>query len=84
MDDRRSVEHYRDHELVYEAHPATHGWYYTLSVVSHHGDSSEARTERSPPRYASDLDALRAAHARGRAIVDEQLAGGAAPGGAQG
>jgi hypothetical protein len=76
MDDRRSVEHYRDHELVYQAHAATHGWYYTLSVVSHDGDTSEARTERSPPRYASDLDALQAAHARGRAIVDA-LAGGA-------
>jgi hypothetical protein len=46
MNDKRAIEHYREHELVCEASPATHGWYYTISVVSHYGDRSEAQTER--------------------------------------
>jgi hypothetical protein len=76
MHDKRSIEHYREHELVCEAAPDTHGWYYTIAIVSHHGDASEARSERSPPRYASDLEALHAARERGRALIDELVAAG--------
>jgi hypothetical protein len=73
MLDKRSIEHYHEHELVCEAAPDTHGWYYTIAVVTQHGDASEARTERSPPRYASDLEALYAARERGRALIDELI-----------
>ena len=76
MHDKRSIEHYHEHELVCEAAPDTHGWYYTIAIVSHHGDASEARSERSPPRYASDLEALHAARDRGRALIDELVAAG--------
>ena len=70
---KRSVEHYREHELVSEAAPATHGWYYTIAIVSHHGDGSDARSEHSLPRYASDLEALHAARERGHALIDELI-----------
>jgi hypothetical protein len=73
---QRSVEHYREHELVYEVAPETHGWYYTIAIVSHRGDNSWTRSERSTPRYASDLEALDAARQHGRAIIDE-IAGAA-------
>jgi len=76
MNDKRAVEHYHEHELVCEASPATpHGWYYTISVVSHYGDRSTAQTERSPSSYSSDLEALHAARQRGRALIDELIAG---------
>ena len=76
MNTKRSVEHYREHELVSEAAPTTQGWCYTISIVSHHGDNSESRRERSPPRYASDLEALRAARERGHALIDELILSG--------
>jgi hypothetical protein len=68
---QRSVEHYRDHELVCEVAPEPHGWSYTISIVSHRGDNSWTRSERSTPRYASDLEALSAAREHGRALIDE-------------
>lgn len=74
MNDKRAIEHYHEHELVCEASPATHGWYYTISVVSHYGDRSEAQTERSASRYSSDLEALHAARQRGRSLIDELIA----------
>lgn len=77
MNTKRSVEHYREHELVSEAAPATHGWYYTICIVSHLGDDSDSRSERSPPQYASDLEALRAARERGHALIDELILSGA-------
>jgi hypothetical protein len=73
VNDKRSVEHYRDHELVCQAAPAPRGWYYTLSIVSHDGDRSDTVSECSLPCYASDLDALHAARERGRALIDERV-----------
>jgi hypothetical protein len=70
---KRSVEHYREHELVSEAAPAAHGWYFTICIVTHHGDDSDSRSERSPPQYASDLEALRAARERGHSLIDELI-----------
>jgi hypothetical protein len=75
MNNKRAIEHYHEHELVCEASPAPHGWYYTISVVSHNGDRSEAQTERSASSYSSDLEALHAARQRGHALIDELIAG---------
>jgi hypothetical protein len=78
MLDKRSIEHYREHELVCEVAAESHGWSYTIAIVSHQGDASRTRSERSPPRYASDLEALQAARERGRALIDEMVGAGGA------
>ena len=69
---KRSVEHYKDHELVCEVQATESGWKYTISVVSHHGDSSEVKREESTTTYSSDLEALHQAELRGRRIIDER------------
>lgn len=70
---KRSVGHYRDHELVCEVRATQTGWQYTISVVSHHGDTSEVKREESAATYASDLEALHEAELRGRQIIDDGL-----------
>ncbi|MEE8529132.1 MAG: hypothetical protein V3S70_11265 [Gammaproteobacteria bacterium] len=67
---KRSVEHYKDHELVCEVRATESGWQYTISVVSHHGNTSEVKREESTVTYASDLEALHEAEHRGRQIID--------------
>ena len=72
---KRSVEHYRDHELVCEvASGATGGWGYTVSVITHRGDDSKLSKDESDFSFASDLDALQAGAARGRQLIDELVA----------
>ncbi len=74
MDHKRSVEHYRDHELVCEILPDGEGWAYTIHVLGHDGDTDRLRREEcSAVRFATDLEALHEAHARSRALVDTLL-----------
>ena len=74
MHDRRSVEHYRDHELICEAAPAAGGWYFELSVVTHRlQGQSEACTERSEAIYRTDLEALHSARERGHELIDSLI-----------
>lgn len=77
MDNKRSVEHYRDHELVCEVKPSGSGWTYTIHVLGHKGDRDVLRREEcSATRFSTDLDALAAARARSRELVDALLAPG--------
>ena len=74
MDSKRSVEHYRKHELVCEVHPGSDGWSYTIYVLGHDGDTDRLRREEcSAGRYATELEALREALARSRLLVDTLL-----------
>lgn len=79
---KRSVEHYRDHELVCEVMLAgSTGWRYTIHVLGHEGDTDVLRREESSTEhFATDIDALHAAHVRARALVDAIAGGGAVPG----
>ncbi len=72
-DSKRSVKHYRGHELVCEVHATEAGWHYTISIVSHHGDTSEVKRVESTATYSSDLEALHQAEVRGRQIIDERM-----------
>ncbi len=74
MDHKRSVEHYRDHELVCDVYPYSDGWSYTIHVLGHEGDNDRIRGEESSVvRFATDLEALHEAHVRSRALVDALL-----------
>lgn len=71
MDQKRSVEHYRDHELICEVKPDGTGWTYTIHVLGHKGDNDVLRREEcSATHYATDLEALAAAKARSHKLVD--------------
>lgn len=75
MEKKRSVEHYRDHELICEVQPASGGWTYTVHVLGHQGDRDVLRGEEcSATSYKTDLDALSQARKRSRELVDELLA----------
>ena len=71
MEEKRSVEHYKDHEIVSTAVPEAEGWHYTISIVSHKGDDSAVHTEKSAELYASDTAALQAAFSHARRLVDD-------------
>lgn len=73
MDQKRSVEHYKDHEIVCTATPDTPGWHYKISIVSHDGDDSAVQTESSKDFFPSDTAALQAASTRARKLVDDSL-----------
>lgn len=73
MEEKRSVEHYRDHEIVCVVKPGEEGWVYVVSVVFHRGDDSEVEREISDRHYRSEVDALVAAKGRGRQLIDEKL-----------
>lgn len=76
---KRSVKHYRDHELVCEVECVDARWRYTVHVLGHDGDTDVLRHEESSTeRFNSDIDALHAADVRARQLVDA-LAGEAAP-----
>lgn len=68
---KRTVEHYKDHELVCITDPGPSGWTYEISIVSHSGDDSYTRMEKSEHSYSSEIDALQAGMAKARALVDE-------------
>ena len=74
MHETKSVEHYNKHELVTEVRPGSDGWGYRISVVLHKGDESEVRNEDSVVAYETELDAMQAARARGRELIDEFVA----------
>lgn len=68
---KRSVKHYRDHEIVLEVDCVDAGWRYTIHVLGHDGDTDVLRREEcSAERFASDIDALHAADVRARQLVD--------------
>ncbi len=71
MDQKRAVEHYKDHEIVCLAIPEAGGWHYTISIVTHKGDNSAVHSEKSEENYPSDMAALQAAATHARSIVDE-------------
>ncbi len=71
MEQKRAVEHYKDHEIVCQALPETGGWHYTISIVTHKGDNSAVHSERSEEHFPSDTLALQAAARRARYVVDE-------------
>lgn len=71
MEQKRAVEHYRDHELVCLAVPGSGGWHYTISIVTHKGDNSAVHSEQSTKTYPSDTLALQAAASHARQLVDE-------------
>jgi len=71
MNQKRAVEHYRDHELICVAMPGTDGWGYTISIVTHKGDNSAVHSEQSEEAFQSDTLALQAAASRARQLVDE-------------
>ncbi|MDH3646457.1 MAG: hypothetical protein OER80_06770 [Gammaproteobacteria bacterium] len=74
MEQKRSVEHYRDHELVCDIRPDGNGWSYTIHVLGHDGDTDRLRCEEcSAERYATDLEALHAGQLRSRMLVDRLL-----------
>ncbi len=73
MDQKRSVGHYREHELVCEATLTEGGWRYRLSIVRHHGDTSEVKRVESQESYGSDVEALRAGEVEGHRIIDQRL-----------
>ncbi|MEE8157372.1 MAG: hypothetical protein V3T51_04390 [Gammaproteobacteria bacterium] len=73
MAGKRSVEHYREHELVCEVSASRDGWRYRVSIVGHHGDTSEVKCVASENAYNSDVEALRAAKIEGRRIIDQRL-----------
>ncbi|MDH3588727.1 MAG: hypothetical protein OEQ74_04920 [Gammaproteobacteria bacterium] len=67
----RSVEHYRDYELVSEIESGAEGWRYAVHVLEHEGDNDHLRCkERSAKYFATDIEALRAAQIRGYELVD--------------
>ena len=71
MHDKRTVEHYRDHELVYVVSYESKGWTFTMHVVGHEGDFDKVRREECSPRfYSTDIDAIAAARQRGHAVID--------------
>lgn len=71
MSERRSVEHYKGHELIAEASTIGAQWKYVVSIISHDGDDSAVSAEESEATFHSDLEALAAGTHRGRAIIDE-------------
>ncbi len=74
MDHKRSLEHYRDHELVCEIVLGAEGWRYTIRVLMHEGDEDRLlREECSAGHYPTDIEALYDAQCRSRRIVDESL-----------
>ncbi len=77
---KRSVKHYRGHELVCEVECLNStGWTYTIHVLGHDGDTDVLRRQEcSAEHYASDIDALHAAQVRARQLVDA-MAGGEEP-----
>ena len=59
----------------------TSGWRYTIHVLGHKGDTDVLRRKESSTEYfATDIDALHAAHVRARALVDAIAGGDAVPG----
>ncbi len=74
MQDKRAVEHYKDHEIICVAAPDSEGWHYTVSIVGHRGDKSAVHTAKSGEIYKSEMSALQAAAAHGRRLVDNRLA----------
>ncbi len=74
MNHKRSLEHYRDHELVCEIFHEADGWTYTIHVLAHEGDADRLiQEECSAGRYPTDIEALYEAHSRSRHIVDSLL-----------
>ena len=75
METKRSILHYRDHEVVCVVEPeAGDGWHYTIHVVAHVGDTDVLRRqESSVDKYYSDIDALQAAQTRARELVDAMV-----------
>lgn len=74
MTKKRTLEHYRKHEVVAEATAELKSWKYNLTVISHDGDLSNVVASESRDGFASDLAALHAAKERGRELVDERVA----------
>ena len=74
VEEKRTVEHYRDHELVCTATLEPAGWQYTISIVETHLDETEVYHEASTETYSSDLLALQAAVGHARRVVDERSA----------
>ncbi len=72
MEDKRLVEHYRGHEITCTADVEPAGWRYSVSLVLHTGDQSDVVSLDGDKTYASDLEALRAGIAAGRAAIDER------------
>lgn len=72
----RTVEHYRDHELVLEVSRGASGWEYSVRIVAHKGDyDNVAREERSTQPLATEIEALHAGRSRGHALIDELVDG---------
>ncbi|NNF51834.1 MAG: hypothetical protein HKN59_05280 [Gammaproteobacteria bacterium] len=71
MNQKRAVEHYKDHELIFTAIPDKDGWRYTISIVTHKGDNSAVHSEQSDKAFGSDTLALQAAASHARQLVDE-------------
>lgn len=78
MNDKRTVEHYRGHELICEVAIGNESWFYTIAIVRHQGDQDDVTREQSPPDYPTDLEALRAASKRGRALIERMIAANSA------
>lgn len=69
--EKRSVEHYRDYQLISVVDSQPDGWVYTVHVVEHQGDTDHLRCEESSAEhYGSDIEALHAARQRGHELVD--------------
>lgn len=74
MNEKRSVEHYKDHEIVCLVSTDARGWQYVISIVEHTGDNSAVLTEKSSEVYKTDTSALQAAVLRARKLVDNLTA----------
>ena len=70
---KRALEHYRKHEIVAETAPGEAKWTYTLSVLSHDGDTSTVVAKETADGFGSDLAALQAAKERGRELIDQRV-----------
>ncbi len=74
MQEKRAVEHYKDHEIICVTAPEVGGWHFTVSVLGHKGDKSAVHTEKSGEVFRSETAALQAASRRGRQLVDDMPA----------
>ncbi len=71
MDQKRSIEHYKEHEIVCVAKPEAGGWRYSISVITHKGDNSVVHSEQAAETFKTDTAALQAGAKRARYVVDE-------------
>lgn len=71
MEQKRAVEHYKEHEIVCVAKPESSGWHYSISVITHKGDNSLVHSEQSAESFKTDTAALHAGAKRARYVIDE-------------